>query len=723
MDVSHILDGLNDAQRQAVSRDPGHCLVLAGAGSGKTRVLVHRIAWLIQVLGVSPYGLLAVTFTNKAAGEMRERVGDLLDMPTRGLWVGTFHGIAHRMLRRHFQEAGLPEAFQIIDADDQLRLLKRVIQDLSLEESRWPARRAQWFVNQCKDEGLRPGDVEHYDSPVDRQWVAIYAAYDEQCRRSGLVDFAELLLRGHELLLQNAELLTHYQQRLQHLLVDEFQDTNAIQYAWIRVLAGDSGHVFIVGDDDQSIYGWRGARVENMAAFEKDFPGAEVVRLEQNYRSTKRILAAANAVIANNAGRLGKNLWTQDDEGALIDLFAAFDEQEEARFVGERVEAWIDEGGAPGDVAILYRSHAQSRLFEEVLMTRDIPFRVYGGVRFFERAEVKDVLAYLRLMLNRNDDAAFARVVNLPTRGIGERTLMAVRSAAAAQQISLWQAAVELCRHGELASRARSCVESFLQLVHEMDKALADRSLEAMVQGVLERIDFETHYGKEGRERAETRLQNLDELVNAAAYFTPPDDEDADLLSPLASFLVHASLEAGEGQAGAGQDSVQLMSLHSAKGLEFPLVFLTGLEDGLFPSQRSVGEPGRLEEERRLAYVGITRAREHLVLTFSESRRLHGSVNFNQPSRFLSEIPSDLINDIRPRARAASDYGRASAAPSLVDDDAPLKLGQQVNHNKYGMGVVVSCEGQGAHFRVQVNFEEAGAKWILPAYGALEAVG
>ena len=722
MDVSHILDGLNDAQREAVSLAPEHCLVLAGAGSGKTRVLVHRIAWLIEVMGVSPYGLLAVTFTNKAAGEMRERAGALLDMPTRGLWVGTFHGIAHRLLRRHFTEADLPEAFQIIDSDDQYRLVRRVIQDLGVEESLWPARGAQWFINECKDEGLRPGDVEHFDDPKTKQLVAIYSAYEAQCQRSGLVDFAELLLRAHEMMLENPALLDQYQSRWRHLLVDEFQDTNAIQYAWVRVLAGKTGKVFVVGDDDQSIYGWRGARVENITSFESDFENTKIVRLEQNYRSTGHILAAANALIANNGSRLGKNLWTADGEGSLIDLFAAFDEREEARFVGERVAAWLDEGGAPREVAILYRSHAQSRLFEEVLMTRDIPFRVYGGVRFFERAEVKDVLAYLRLIHNRHDDSAFARVVNLPTRGIGERTLMQIRQEAAGRGVSLWQAAVDTAREARLATRARTAVEGFLSLVHELDQTLMDAELPEMVESVLGRVPFEEHYAKEGSERAATRMENLGELVNAATYFAPGDDDEdsAAELTPLAAFLTQASLEAGDSQAGAGQDSVQLMSLHSAKGLEFPLVFLTGMEDGLFPTQRSVSDPSRLEEERRLAYVGITRAREHLVMTFAESRRLHGSANFNQPSRFLNEIPAELINDLRPRARAAASY--SPSAPTLQDDDAPLRLGQQVSHDKYGLGVVVSCEGQGAHFRVQVNFEDSGSKWILPAYGTLEAL-
>jgi DNA helicase-2/ATP-dependent DNA helicase PcrA len=729
MDVSHLLDELNEAQREAVTAPPGHVLVLAGAGSGKTRVLVHRIAWLIQVEHVSPLGILAVTFTNKAAGEMRERAGQMLQISTRPLWIGTFHGIAHRLLRMHWKEAGLPEAFQILDSEDQYRLIRRIIRDEGMDESHWPARQAQWFINARKDEGQRPSHIEHNDHPVTATWVHVYQRYQEYCHRGGLVDFAELLLRAHEIWLEQPDLLGHYRHRLQHLLIDEFQDTNTIQYAWLRLLAGDSGQAFVVGDDDQSIYGWRGAKVENVQFFVRDFPDVSTIRLEQNYRSTGTILNAANAVIANNRGRMGKKLWTAGKEGKPIRLYAAFNEQEEARYIIECIQRWIDSGRKPSDAAILYRTTAQSRLFEEYLLREAIPYRVYGGQRFFERSEVRDALAYLRLLNNPNDDAALERVINKPARGIGEKTVAELRVQARESGLSLWQAAGECINQGVLASRAAGAVGAFMKLVSDMRDRLEDFTLGNQIQGVIDDSELVKAYEKEPSERMETRVENLGELVNAADRFILPS-EDADAgLNELQSFLSHAALEAGETQGEDWDDCVQLMTLHSAKGLEFPLVFMAGMEDGLFPHQRSVEDAGgRLEEERRLCYVGMTRAREELCLSYAEVRRMHGSESFSRPSRFIEEIPESHIEEVRPRIAVQRPYvshtrkPRDKVARTVVPGQQwPFKLGQPVLHKKFGEGTVIAFEGQGEHTRVQVNFDQAGAKWLVLAYANLQA--
>ncbi|HEY0199175.1 MAG TPA: DNA helicase II [Rhodanobacter sp.] len=737
MDVSYLIDPLNDAQREAVCAPPGHYLVLAGAGSGKTRVLTHRIGWLTQAERVPPWAILSVTFTNKAAGEMRARLDALIPGGLQGLTVGTFHGIAHRLLRRHWREAGLPETFQILDADDQLRLVKRVIAGLGLDDAKFPPRQASWQINNWKDEGKRPDGIEHGNHPVTRTFVQIYQAYEDACRRAGLVDFAELLLRAHELWLKNPAVLEHYQQRWRYLLIDEFQDTNTLQYAWIRVLAGSTGQVFVVGDDDQAIYGWRGAKVENVQQFLRDFPGAKTIKLEQNYRSTSNILKAANSVIARNGSRLGKQLWTAGDDGERIALYAAYNEQDEARFVIERIREYIDghSDSGPGhakDCAILYRSNAQSRNFEEQLIQRDIPYRVYGGQRFFERAEVKDALAYLRLTANRHDDAAFERAVNTPPRGIGDRTLDVLRRRARGENTSMWEAALAELGGGELTGRSKNAVKAFLVLIDEMARRaqplVPAESIE-QDQGLTlaEQIDHAiTHtglrdfYEKDSRGNAESRVENLDELVNVASRFElTPDDIEAGL-SELSAFLSHATLEAGENQGEAWDDCVQLMTLHSAKGLEFPVVFLVGMEEGLFPSQRSVDDGGRLEEERRLAYVGITRAREKLFVTHAESRRMHGTEMLARPSRFLGEVPAELIDEIRPRVQVTRPMyaGRSSFEPSL-DESLPVKLGQRVSHPVFGEGTVISAEGSGAHTRLQVNFEGAGSKWLVAAYANL----
>ncbi|KGO99311.1 DNA helicase II [Novilysobacter defluvii] len=730
MDVSHLLDGLNPAQREAVSAPPGHYLVLAGAGSGKTRVLTHRIAWLHEVFGVPRHGILAVTFTNKAAAEMRHRVDAQLGGGTRGMWIGTFHGIAHRLLRLHWREAKLPEGFQVLDSDDQLRLVKRVVQALELDDSRFPPRQIAWWINAQKDEGRRP---QHLQAAPGDLWADVmrrcYEAYQERCERAGLVDFAELLLRAHELLRDNPALLAHYRHRFGEILVDEFQDTNAIQYAFVRVLAGDSGRVFVVGDDDQSIYGWRGAKVENVQKFLKDFTlpdgtGAKTIRLEQNYRSSANILDAANAVIAHNPDRLGKKLWTDSGSGEPIDLYAAYNEIDEARFVVERLRQWVRDGGSHGEVAILYRSNAQSRAFEEALLAEQVPYRVYGGQRFFERAEIKDTLAYLRLVANRSDDAAFERAVNTPARGIGQRTLDEVRQRARADGAPLWAAARWLSEEPVLAARARNALAGFLQLVDTLEAEIADMPLQEKIDHVLARSGLREHYARESKGQLDSRTDNLDELVSVASRFTrAEEDEDEETMPELVAFLSYAALEAGEGQAEAGEEGVQLMTLHSAKGLEFPLVFLGGLEEGLFPNSKSVEEAGRLEEERRLAYVGITRAREKLVLSYAEARRIHGMDMYGVPSRFLREIPPALLHEVRPKVQVSRPV--AGAAPRrnfghAAVEAPPMPLGANVRHAKFGTGVVTDFEGSGAHARVQVNFDEAGSKWLVLAYANLQ---
>jgi DNA helicase-2/ATP-dependent DNA helicase PcrA len=715
VDVTAILDPLNEPQREAVSAEPGPVLVLAGAGSGKTRVLAHRVAWLARVQGVSPRSILAVTFTNKAAAEMRARIASLLDGPVDHLWIGTFHGLAHRLLRIHWREAGLPQSFSILDSEDQRRVVRRVIRNMELDETRWVPREVQWYINARKDEGLRPTHIDPHDDFQTVQLRKIYEAYEEACERSGLVDFAELLLRAHELWLQNDDLLAHYRNRFGHLLIDEFQDTNTIQYAWLRVLAGTTGQPFAVGDDDQSIYGWRGAKIENIQRFSKDFPGTRIVRLEQNYRSTANILNAANALIANNASRMGKRLWTEGPEGDPVRIYAAFNERDEADFVIERIQSLVRDGSARSEIAVLYRSNAQSRVFEEMLINAAIPYRVYGGLRFFERAEIKDALAYLRLMANRDDDASFERVVNLPTRGIGARTVDAMREYAKANATSLWKAAGALAS-GELAKRAATAVVGFINLIESLDRDTRGYSLHERVDQVVQDSGLVEHHGREKGERGEARVENLRELVSAARGFEPEPDSELD---PLNEFLSHAALEAGDTQSDAWQDCVQLMTMHSAKGLEFPVVFLCGMEDGLFPHQRSINDLGGLEEERRLCYVGATRAMQSLYLTYAEQRRLHGRDSFALPSRFLAEFPKSCVEEIRPQVQVSRPVSTTSNRFS-PGNETGLRLGQRVRHNRFGEGVVLDCEGQGSHARVQVNFETSGTKWLVLAYAGLE---
>ena len=718
MDVTDLLEGLNDAQREAVATPPGPVLVLAGAGSGKTRVLTQRVAWLVGVENISPQSILAVTFTNKASQEMRGRIEHILGFPVGGMWAGTFHGLSHRLLRAHYQDAGLPQTFQILDSEDQLRVLRRVLKSLSLDESYYPPKKLQWYINAHKEAGRRPTQLGHRDDPQEMQMIRVYAAYEELCQRSGLVDFAELLLRAFELMRDNETIRTHYQSRFQHVLVDEFQDTNSIQYEWLKLFAAPQNNLFVVGDDDQSIYGWRGAKVENILRFEKEFPQTKVVRLEQNYRSTGNILNAANAVIANNQGRLGKQLWTDGSDGEAITLYSASNEIDESRYVLERIYHWVEQGGQRREIAILYRSNAQSRVFEETLLRAGVPYRVYGGLRFFERQEIKDALAYLRLIANRNDDASFDRVVNLPTRGIGNRTMDAVREVAKEKSLSLWTAARTVIDDGLLAPRAQNALTEFLNLIEQLDHETSSISLGEQTEIMLEGSGLMDHYRKEKGEKAEARIENLEELVSAARSFEDVDED----LGPLAAFLSHAALEAGEGQAKEWEDCVQLMSLHSAKGLEFPLVFLTGMEEGLFPHQRSIDESGRLEEERRLCYVGITRAMQELHLSHADVRRLYGNEHYATPSRFLDEIPEELLARTRPGPRTGLRVSEPARSYRDAGNDTGYSLGQRVHHAKFGEGIVLQYEGQGQHARVQVNFQDVGSRWLVVAYANLDAL-
>jgi len=733
MDVSLLLDELNKPQRQAVSAGLSSILVLAGAGSGKTRVLVHRVVWLLQVEQVSPFSILAVTFTNKAANEMRGRIADLLQQPVGGLWVGTFHGIAHRFLRRHWQEAKLPQQFQIIDSDDQFRMVKRVLKRLELDKDKWPPRQAQSYINKQKDEGVRPQFIEAKGNFYTQKMIQIYQEYEAACQKAGVIDFAEMLLCSLELLRDNAELLHHYQQRFQHILVDEFQDTNTLQYAWLQLLAGSENKVFAVGDDDQSIYGWRGAKIENIQHFSESFADVITIRLEQNYRSSGNILKAANALIKNNTGRLGKKLWTADEAGSLIDVYKAYNESDEARYVIARIQTAAEQGQAYNDMAILYRSNAQSRIFEMIFAEKGIPYRVYGGLRFFDRAEIKDTLSYLRLSANRHDDPSFERVVNLPTRGIGAKTVELIRNYAQSHNISLWHSAGIIVEAAMLPARATNAVRGFLKLLDNMSTTINALPLHEQVDSVIETTLLKDHYKKKEKgEKSTARIDNLNELVAAAKgfhYEPQGNHEDMDLLS---AFLSHAILESGEIQSSQDEDCVQMMTLHAAKGLEFPLVFLSGVEENLFPHRMSLNDATRLEEERRLCYVGITRARQQLVISHAEQRRIHGSVQYNLASQFIREIPNELLNEVRPSVttyRAEQSYNRlkrrASASFSTKQkqhQNTVFKRGQRVRHHVFSTGVIVDLEGEGNHARAQVNFDRDGHKWLVLRYAKLEKI-
>tara|TARA_Y100001960_G_scaffold185243_1_gene194105 strand:+ start:382 stop:2553 length:2172 start_codon:yes stop_codon:yes gene_type:complete len=721
MDPSLLLDGLNDKQREAVAAPLENLLVLAGAGSGKTRVLVHRIAWLMSVEQASPFSIMSVTFTNKAAAEMRGRIEELMMGSASGMWNGTFHGICHRILRAHYLDAKLPEDFQIIDTDDQVRLLRRLIKAQNLDEKQWPAKQVAWWINGKKDEGLRPSHIDAYGDPITKTYLQLYSAYQEACDRAGLVDFAEILLRAHELLRDKKHIREHYQARFKHILVDEFQDTNNIQYAWLRMMAGPDSHVMIVGDDDQSIYGWRGAKIENIEKFTLEFPSVNTIRLEQNYRSTKTILEASNTLIANNTERMGKELWTDGAEGEPISVYSAYNELDEARFAVNKIKEWQDKGGVLNDAAMLYRNNAQSRVLEEALIQAGLPYRIYGGMRFFERQEIKDALSYLRLMSNRNDDAAFERVVNTPTRGLGDKTLETIRFAARDQGSTMWQASIHLLENQVLAGRAAGALSRFIELINALEDDTNELSLHEQTDHVIKYSGLFAMYEQEKGEKSKARIENLEELVTATRQFEKP--EEADEMTLLTAFLTHAALEAGEGQADEFDDAVQLMTLHSAKGLEFPLVFMVGVEEGMFPSQMSAEEAGRLEEERRLCYVGMTRAMEKLYITYAEMRRLYGQDKYHKPSRFIRELPEKCLDEVRMKAQVSRPASSGRFSQTVVKEnfnETGFSLGTRVMHPKFGEGTIINFEGSGPQSRVQVAFNGEGIKWLVTAYARLE---
>jgi DNA helicase-2/ATP-dependent DNA helicase PcrA len=724
-----FLEGLNPEQLEAVTLPAQSALILAGAGSGKTRVLTTRIAWLIQTGQVSPHGLLAVTFTNKAAREMLTRISAMLPINTRGMWVGTFHGLCNRMLRIHHRDAGLPQLFQIMDTQDQLAVVKRIMKSMNLDEERYPPRQAAWFIAANKEEGRRARDADAYDE-VTRRLVEVFAAYEEQCQREGVVDFAELLLRSYELLSRNEPLREHYRSRFRHILVDEFQDTNRLQYRWLKLLAGPDNNIFAVGDDDQSIYAFRGASSANMQELQRDFRIERVIKLEQNYRSHGSILDAANALIGHNRKRLGKNLWTAEGKGEPLRVLEAPNDIEEAAFVVGEVVSLRADGVSLGEIAVLYRSNAQSRVIEHALFGASIPYRVYGGLRFFERQEVKHALAYLRLLANPDDDGAFIRVVNFPTRGVGSRSLEQIQEVAAARGISLWSAA---CAN-TLSGKAAASIAGFVRLVENMQQATAGQPLPQVIEHLIDASGLGPHYRNE-KEGAD-RLENLSELINAAATFLKERAAqpaiEAEETDDLTAFLAHAALEAGEHQADAGAEALQLMTVHSAKGLEFHTVFVSGLEEGLFPHENSLTEVDGIEEERRLMYVALTRARRRLYLTFAQSRMLHGQTRYNVPSRFFREIPEPLMKKVRParfglppQSTGSRGYpgagSRGVVAQPLFQQtaDSPWRIGQNVVHPKFGSGVIVSAEGRGAEARVQVNFRDSGLKWLMLEYARL----
>jgi len=723
MDVSYLIDGLNDHQRAAVSAPEQNMLVLAGAGSGKTRVLTHRIAWLMQVENIPTYGILAVTFTNKAAKEMRGRIADICPHHIGSMWIGTFHGIAHRLLRLHYQEADLPEQFQIIDSDDQQKMIKRLIKSLNLDDKYYPAKELQWYINDKKDDGLRAKHIEAGYSQQEKQRLQVYQAYEEACQLAGLVDFAELLLRAHELLLNHPALLLHYQQRFRHVLVDEFQDTNKLQYAWLNLLTDNNNYLTIVGDDDQSIYGWRGADIENIQRFLKEKTNPITVRLEQNYRSTGHILKASNHLIKNNSDRLGKELWTSGEDGDAIAIYSAFNDYDETRYVTSQLQAWKNSGKQLADCAILYRSNAQSRLFEEQLMAQQIPYHIYGGQRFFDRLEIKDSTAYLRLMNNHQDDAAFERIINKPKRKIGNTTLDKIRLCAREQGYTMWQASQFLIEQKQLSAGARNALAGFIELIKRFKSETSELPLFQIIDHIVSHSGLHAMFENEKGEKSRSRIENLQELVSAAKAFAIPEEEQD--MDELTAFLAYAALESGDNQADEFEDAVQLMTMHAAKGLEFPQVFMVGVEEGMFPGQQSADDETRLAEERRLCYVGMTRAMQKLTICHAESRRLYGQEKFHSPSRFIGELPEQDIQYIRLKTQVRRVQQASIKQPSFSGESQDVlgfALGQQVNHPKFGEGTITAQEGSGENSRLQVHFAAVGSKWLMTAYARLEKV-
>ena len=727
MDVSYILDNLNDEQRQAVTSEKQHLMVLAGAGSGKTRVLVHKVAWQVEALRKSPSSIMAVTFTNKAASEMRSRIEELLQSPAIDLWCGTFHGLSHRLLKRFNKEADLASGFTILDSDDQLRIIKRISKELNLDEAAWPSRQSQWQINAWKDDGLRSSKVKDNGDFFKETIKNIYKQYEEVCIQDNLLDFGELLLKSYEVIKKNEVVRSYFHTRFKTVLIDEFQDTNSIQYKWLLEISSKDASITAVGDDDQSIYGWRGAKVENVATFTKTFKGSETIRLEQNYRSTNVILSAANALIENNNDRLGKNLWTEQLEGENIVLYQAYNEQDEARFTADILKEWMNKGELYEDAAVLYRSNAQSRALEEALLRSSIPYRIYGGQRFYERLEIKNAISYLKIIFNHSDNPAFERSISNPTRGVGEKTLNKIRSAAKKFNISYIKSSAKLLDEGVISGRGGSGLRSYLELINTCREIAETNTLSELMEYIIQTSGLYAYHGKEPGEKGKTRTENLEELISATKNFEQSVADSKKNIEIAEDYLDMISLDSGDRQASEHDDAAQLMTLHSAKGLEFKLVIMTGLEESLFPHGRSMDSISQLEEERRLCYVGITRAMQKLYITYAESRRLHGADTFNPPSRFIKEIPAKFMDEIRPRAQTTTAYTRRDFASAKetkykVEDEIGYALGQKVLHPSFGEGIVLNYEGTGEAARVQINFDGSGTKWLVLSFAKLEKI-
>ena len=742
MQMKNLTDSLNERQLAAVTTTDENSLVIAGAGSGKTKVLIHRIAYILENFPVSTFNILAVTFTNKAANEMKERVEQMLGSSIGGMWIGTFHGLCHRMLRQHYLEAGLPETFQILDQDDQNKIIKKIHKAMDLDETKWPPKKSGAYINQKKESGYESKDIVAENNPQEQTLLNVYQSYEKQCKISGLIDFADLLLKTYKMLKNNNHLRAQYRDRFKFLLVDEFQDINNIQYLWLKAIAGlldDSSNtntVMVVGDDDQSIYSWRGAEIAHILSFSKEFPNVKTVRLEQNYRSTGNILAAANAIIAKNGGRLGKSLWTDGDKGSPLYLYHSNNEADEATFIANQITAWQQNGGSLQDVAVLYRSNAQSRMLEEIFNHHQIPYRIYGGLRFFDRAEIKDALAYMRIVSNNDDNAACDRVINQPARGIGKQTLNNIREFANSKQISLFKAAEEMLTLSMLSARASTAVTNFINLVGQMRVDIEAKTVGEAASIIIEQSKLVEFYKQDKKEQSLTKIENLEELLNAAQIYKNPNDSEQD--PTLSEFLAHSILATGSKESDKKiQAAVDLMTLHSAKGLEYKVVFLTGLEEGLFPHKMSLLDGNRLEEERRLCYVGITRAKEKLCITHATTRRLHGSETYQTPSRFLYELPHELIQEIKSKQTSSykskpqnwqsqQNNTKSYSRPTKVKDDGKdsnsYRLGQKVQHAKFGSGVVLNYEGDKDNGRVQIKFRGHGTKWLVTSYAKLNTL-
>lgn len=743
--MSNLTSSLNDRQLEAVTTSTENSLVIAGAGSGKTKVLIHRIAYILENFAVSTFNILAVTFTNKAANEMRERIEQMMHSSIGGMWIGTFHGLCHRMLRQHYAEAGLPEAFQIIDQDDQTKIIKKIHTAMGLDETKWPPKKSVSYINNKKESGLESKDINAQNNPTESVLLHVYNNYENQCKISGLIDFADLLLKTYKLLQQNDHIRQSYKDRFKFILVDEFQDINNIQYMWLKAISGmldnpkETNTVMVVGDDDQSIYSWRGAEIAHILSFSKEYPGVKTIRLEQNYRSTGNILEAANAVIAKNGGRLGKSLWTDGDKGSPIYLYHSSNEVDEASFISNQIMAWRQNGKSIEDVAILYRSNAQSRMIEEILNRNQIPYRIYGGLRFFDRAEIKDALCYMRLVANQNDNAAFDRVINQPARGIGKQTLESVREYANTHGTSLYEAAHNTVVKSLLSARACTALAGFIDLITSMKNEITDKTLGEAATIIIAKSKLKEFYLHDNKEQGQTKVENLEELINAAQVYISADEDNHN--PSLSEFLAHSTLATDNRESNKDNpNAVSLMTLHSAKGLEYNLVFLTGLEEGLFPHKMSILEGDRLEEERRLCYVGITRAKEKLCITHAATRRLHGSENYQTPSRFLYEIPDELLQEIKAKGMSPSyqqkptynsrssynqndtDYSKPKRVADNNQDSNSYRLGQKVQHAKFGSGVILNYEGDKESGRVQIKFKDYGVKWLVTSYAKLSTL-